>query len=614
MMKSIVVGLDAFDPGIFEDLYNQGKMPNLGRYVEVGSYARLQIANPPQSEVSWTSLATGLNPGSHGIFDFVHRNPATYALHVSMLPTTKKLMGVQFARAHNAPTLFDAAVQQGYPATSLWWPVTFPARFESPVRTLPGLGTPDILGRLGAGIFFSPITDLAGEAFKTNIELLDRIGEGRYRGLLPGPSRKKGTELQPATLRVELDLGEEYSARLKLDKKEFELTKGIWSPIVQLSFPIKFGLSVKAITRVILTEFHGEPGLYFLPLQIHPLYSPWPYASPRGFAKSNWKMFGPFLTLGWPQDTTGLEEGFLDDEQFLDLCEAIHQTRERIFLNQVQEFREGVLASIFDTLDRVQHMFLRDRPEVVVRWYEKLDTMLGRIEEHIKQGQDLQPDIFVLSDHGFAPFEYKVHLNRWLMDQGFLSTSTPNEQGRMQEIDWSQTRAYALGLNSIYLNQAEREAEGVVTANQTEEQRNAIREQLTNWKGPDGRNVAQRVYKREEVFEGPLCQFAPDLVVGFNRGYRASAQTGLGGWEEKSIEVNDDHWGADHCIDPDLVPGVLFSKSSLHGLSHPSYRDFPELVTGEALDLRDPPASEAPAFHDEDQKVLEERLKDLGYL
>ena len=613
-MKSIVIGLDAFDPNIFEDLYNQGKMPNLGRYVEINNYAHLQIANPAQSEVSWTSLATGLNPGSHGIFDFVHRNPATYALHVSMLPTTKKLTGVQFARAHNAPTLFDAAVQQGFSATSLWWPVTFPARFESPVRTLPGLGTPDILGRLGAGIFLSPITDLAGEAFKTNIEYLDRIGAGRFRGSLPGPSRKKGGEIQPARLQVELDLGDEDGARLWLDKQEFELTSGTWSPIIQLSFPIKLGLSIKAITRVILTEFRGSPGLYFLPLQIHPLHSPWPYGNPRGFAKSNWKAFGPFLTLGWPQDTTGLEEGFLDDEQFLDLCETIHQTRERILMHQVQEFREGILASIFDSLDRVQHMFLRDHPKIVARWYEKLDAMLGRVEAQIEARADRQPELFVLSDHGFAQFEYKVHLNRWLMDQSFLSASTPNAQGSMKEIDWPQTRAYALGLNSIYLNQAEREVEGVVNANQTDEQRNAIREKLANWKGPDGRNVAQRVYVREEVFEGPLSKYAPDLVVGFNRGYRASAETGLGGWEEKSIEVNNDHWGADHCIDPDLVPGVLFSNRSLHGLSNPSYHDFPELVIGEALDSQDPPASEAHTFHDEDEKVLEERLKDLGYL
>lgn len=613
-MKSIVVGFDAFDPSIFEDLYNQGKMPNLGRYVDNGSYARLQIANPAQSEVSWTSLATGLNPGGHGIFDFVHRNPSTYALHVSMLPTTKKLMGVQFMRAHNAPTLFDAAVQQGYPATSLWWPVTFPARFESPVRTLPGLGTPDILGRLGAGIYFSPITGLADEAFKTNIELLQDIGEGRYRGLLPGPSRKKGAELRPATLQMELDLGDKNHAHLKLDKQNMELTKGIWSPIFQLAFPIKFGLSVKAITRVILTEFRGSPGLYFLPLQIHPLYSPWPYASPRGFAKSIWKTLGPFLTLGWPQDTTGLEEGFLDDEQFLDLCEAIHQTRERIFLNQVQDFHEGILASVFDTLDRVQHMFWRDRPQVVARWYEKLDRMLGRIEAQVEQLRDSQPAIYVLSDHGFAPFEYKVHLNRWLMDQGFLNASTANARGGMKDIDWSQSRAYALGLNSIYLNQQGREAEGIVAANQVEEQRNLIREQLTTWKGPDGSNVAPRVYRREEVFEGPLSTYSPDLVVGFNRGYRASAQTGLGGWEEKSIEVNEDHWGADHCIDPQLVSGVLFSNRSLHGLSQPSYRDFPELVTGEALDAREPPTGEAHVFHDEEEQILEERLKDLGYL
>jgi predicted AlkP superfamily phosphohydrolase/phosphomutase len=154
-MKTIIVGLDAFDPEFFEGLYNQGKMPNLGRYVRNAGYSSFRVTNPPQSEVSWTSIATGLNPGGHGIFDFVHRNPKTYDIFVSLLPIKSSLLGKQFTYPHQAETIFEFAVKDGFPATSLWWPATFPARLGLPVCTIPGLGTPDIYGRLGTGTFYS---------------------------------------------------------------------------------------------------------------------------------------------------------------------------------------------------------------------------------------------------------------------------------------------------------------------------------------------------------------------------------------------------------------------------------------------------------------------------
>ena len=154
-MRTILVGFDAFDPVIFERLLNEGKALNLGKYVDRGGYSPFQVTNPPQSEVSWTSIATGMNPGGHGIFDFVHRNPATYGLYVSLLPTKSSLLGTQFIPPHSTETIFEAAVKDGYQATSLWWPATFPARLQSPVRTIPGLGAPDIFGQLGVGISYS---------------------------------------------------------------------------------------------------------------------------------------------------------------------------------------------------------------------------------------------------------------------------------------------------------------------------------------------------------------------------------------------------------------------------------------------------------------------------
>jgi predicted AlkP superfamily phosphohydrolase/phosphomutase len=613
-MKTIIVGFDAFDPKFYEGLAEQGRLPNLGKYMERGGYAYFEVANPPQSEVSWTSIATGLNPGKHGLFDFVHRNPDNYTLHVSLLPTERKMLGVHFVPPFEAQTLFDHAVGQGYPATCLWWPATFPARLASPVRTLPGLGAPDILGRLGVGTFCSPDATLLDEDFKSNVAQMEQNGKGCYRGELKGPLQKKGSQTQQASVEFQLELQDEDTAQLRIGKESLSLRRGQWSPILQISFKVKFGISVHAITRAILNDHPSGLGIYFLPLQIHPLHSPWPYATPKGFVKENWKAFGPFLTLGWPQDTTGLEEGFILDDQFLALCNSILSSREQLFLHQVSDFKEGVLAAVFDSLDRVQHMFWRDRPDIIDGWYEKLDALLGRIQELTGEGSGEETQILVLSDHGFAHFETKVHLNRWLIDRGYLVLKNHKDSGKLEDVDWSRSRAYAIGLTSIYLNQAGREGQGVVEETDRDVLLDQLKTDLLGWRGSDGREVVHGVWRGEEAYNGPMTVFGPDLVVGFNTGYRASAQTGLGGWEKDALEPNRDHWGADHCMDPALVPGVLFSNRSLRDLPNPSYRDIPELAVGVTLDLDENVPPKAPKFSDEDQQILEERLKDLGYL
>ena len=301
-MKTIIVGLDAFDPKKFEALAEQGKMPNLSKYMENKGYSRFSITNPAQSEVSWTSIATGLNPGSHGLFDFVHRNPKNYGIHVSLLPTKQSLMGLQFAQPHEAQTMFDYAVDKGYPATSLWWPATFPARMTSLVSSIPGLGTPDISGKLGVGILFTA-EDLGENApTKTQIEkLLPGSSANKFTGKLLGPPKKKGGKLEDTFLDITLDFQDANKAQFTIGKnKPINLTVGEWSPTFEISFKMGFMIQLKAVTRVILTQGKESPRLYFLPLQIHPMSSAWPYATPRNFVKKVWQEQGPFLTLGWP--------------------------------------------------------------------------------------------------------------------------------------------------------------------------------------------------------------------------------------------------------------------------------------------------------------------------
>jgi hypothetical protein len=521
--------------------------------------------------------------------------------------------GIRFVPPHGARTIFDHAVDQGYPATALWWPAMFPARLASPVRTLPGLGTPDLLGRWGVGTLFSPNGALASEERKTAVSTLEQRSKDRYTGQLRGPARKKGDRIQESAIELQLELTGDESARLTIGKQSFELTEGEWSPILTISFKMGMFVSVRALTRVILAQGRPDLKLYVLPLQLSPMHSPWPYATPRRFVKGTWQDCGPFLTVGWPQDTTALEEGCITDSQFLDLCNSIFEARQRTLMYHLQGFKEGILACVFDSLDRVQHMFWRDRPDIVEDWYVKLDALVGDVQKRLDTSGLGGSRMVIVSDHGFSEFNYKVHLNRWLLEHDYIVTKGDAGSGSLKDASWSQSKSYAVGLNSIYLNLAGREGQGCVPAIQREELTEQLRRELLAWRGPDGKSVVQQVWGQREVFTGPLAEYGPDIVVGFSPGYRASSQTGLGEWADTALEPNRDHWGADHCFDPQAVPGVLFCNQGLSDYPNPSYRDFPSLTVGTALDPSDsaPPPS---SFSDEDQDILEERLRSLGYL
>jgi predicted AlkP superfamily phosphohydrolase/phosphomutase len=615
-MRTLIIGLDAFDPDIFERLFNQGRMEGLRKYEKEGGYARFTVSNPSQSEVSWTSIATGLNPGEHGIFDFVHRDPKNYSLYVSLLPTKNGFAGRQFVPPFSAKTIFDQAIQKGYPSTSLWWPATFPAKLSSPVQTIPGLGTPDIHGKLGVGILFSTDQVLLGEKLKTTIELLQQRENGIYFGHLSGPSLKKIGGLQETSLELKLELLDDKRTQLSINEKVIQLEDGKWSPIIELTFKYGYFFKLKALTRVIISSRKPDIKLYFLPLQLHPFSSPWPYSTPRSFIKKTWHACGPFLTLGWPQDTVGLEEGCISDNQFLDLCDSIYESRRKVLWHHLQNFQEGLLSIVFDSLDRIQHMFWRQQPDVIERWYLMLDALVSQVGEYLDRPNAEPTKLIIVSDHGFTDFDYKVDLNRWLIEHGYMTSQEPVPSGDLNKVDWSKTQAYAIGLNSLYLNLTGREGQGIINTEQEGITTQKLRDDLLNWRGPNNRQVIKEVYINNEAINGSLANYGPDLLIGYSPGFRASSTTGLGEWGDSTIEINKDHWSGDHCIDPATVPGVIFSNQDMREFPNPSYLDIPELTLGEKM-LTNGSISSPPPFDgggDEDDEIIKERLKGLGYL
>lgn len=608
-MRSLILGFDSFDPVMFQRAHAAGNMINLGKLADAGNFSSLEVCSPPQTEVSWTSIATGVDPGSHGIFDFVHRDPETYTPYVSLLPTKQSLLGEKFLPPYTTKTFFQKAAEMGYPATALWWPALFPARPEIPVATIPGLGAPDIRGQLGVGTYFTTEPE---EKKKTKVTKLEPTGKNKFNALLEGPNVKSKDGTRSVTLPVTIDVLDDTSAYLTIGEQKIILEMGVWSQIIELKFAAGFLARVHAITKVILTELKGRVCLYVLPLQIHPLHSPWQYATPASMVKDAWKNAGPFLTLGWPQDTNALEDGCITDDQFLSLCNSIFESRQKIYLRMLRKFHEGVLAGIFDCLDRVQHMFLRDREDIVFDWYERLDVFVGQIQTEIDKLGLEKHRFLVLSDHGFRPFDQKVHLNRWLIKNGYMTLDKPVAKGGLGDVDWQHTKAYGIGLNSLYLNVAGREGKGIVEATDLDHTLDELKTKLLGWQAPDGRNVVSKIGLKHEVFHGPYNRLGPDLVVGYAPGFRASSETGLGKFTESTLEKNEDHWGADHCIDPAMVPGVLFANRDLSNMPGLSFRDIPFLAIGKHLDQSyvKPPSQMGL----KGQKDIEERLKGLGYL
>jgi predicted AlkP superfamily phosphohydrolase/phosphomutase len=199
----------------------------------------------------------------------------------------------------------------------------------------------------------------------------------------------------------------------------------------------------------------------------------------------------------------------------------------------------------------------------------------------VKAGSDT---LMVISDHGFAHFDRSVHLNTWLMQEGFLALDDPANVGddeAFQHVDWSRTQAYALGLNGVYLNLEGRERGGIVSAAEKQEVLDHIAKRLLAFRdSAGGQSVVGKVYFPETAFRGRNLKYSPDLFVGFHRRYRASWQTALGAVPKTTLEDNTQAWIGDHCMASDEVPGVLLSNRKVRA-AEPQLYDITATILNE---------------------------------
>ncbi len=581
-LRVLVVGIDGMDPVITQGLMAEGKLPNFKRLAETGTFKTIQTTNPAQSPVAWSTIATGANPGEHGLFDFIWRHEESYLPDLSLAvlePPEKriKLFGQELALGRSryrsergGIPVWSLTSEAKIPTVVVRWPVTFP---PEPVegKMLSGMGVPDIRGGQGTFSFYtSEKTDDA----RPQGGMVISVAEGKeIRSELFGPRGPRGSDL---TTPLEIDVDRETrSVSLRVNGSRFRLQEGSWSGWIRVKFPVDFFTQVKAMCRFYLKSVANPFELYVSPMNLDPRDPAFPISYENDYARRLQEAIGDFHTLGMPHDTWALNEGRMNEEMFLSQTDTIVAEERAMVLHELKRFESGLFMVVFETLDRVQHMFWRYRDPksplyneedgkkyegVIARTYEQMDSILGEILEFV----DERTVLIANSDHGFTNFRRTVHLNSWLRSQGYLTLKEGAEEGRalFREVDWSRTKAYAVGLGSLYVNLRGRESQGIVVPG--EEKERLEKELIENLERvvdqENGEKMVHKVYRREEIFSGSRFDQMSDLVVAFRPGYRASWQTALGATPRALVEDNLKKWSGDHIVEPSFVPGVFFSN------------------------------------------------------
>jgi predicted AlkP superfamily phosphohydrolase/phosphomutase len=585
--RVILVGLDGMDPKLTERWMAEGKLPHFRQLAEQGAFRRLGTTHPPLSPVAWSSFMTGVHPARHGIFDFLARDARSYLpfLSTSAIEGARRSLAIgkfqvpigkaRIRSYRKAPTFWQILGRHGVFSSVLRVPASFPAeKFHG--ACLAGMSVPDLRGTQGSFTFFTEATENAEHTGGLRVPLR-RDGQ-RLFGKIPGPSHPFRRDGAPLELPLEIALEGKDLARVTIASERFEVRRGAHSEWVPLVFSAGPGVKIRGIARFRFADSLSAFGLYMTPINIDPEHPSVPVSHPKVYAPYLAKLLGRFATLGLAEDTWALNERVLDEEGFLEQAYLIHEERERQLFDALEKTRRGIVVCVFDATDRVQHMFYRyndpdpraERPgdqerfsRVVEELYVRMDEMLGRILAHV----DERTVLFVLSDHGFASFRRGLNVNAWLRREGYLvlKDGASGDAEYLRDVDWSRTRAYAVGLAGLYCNVRGREVHGIVAPGaETEALKREIAEKLAALRDPEqDRVVVRDVVDVSKRYKGPYLDQSPDLIVGYADGYRVSWEAAVGKVAGDVVVDNPKSWSGDHCVDPELVPGVLFSNRKI---------------------------------------------------
>jgi predicted AlkP superfamily phosphohydrolase/phosphomutase len=584
--RLIILGFDGMDPALVRQWMDDGSLPNFRKLAAMGGFQSLPTSNPPQSPVAWSDFATGNGPDEHGIYDFLRRDPDTYLPdfsisrvippedYISLLGMELPLDDAEIINRRLGKPFWSEVEEQGGRSSVLRVPVTFP---PDPIhRMMAGMGVPDLLGTQGTYTIYSTRPAALSDSSDSRAVRMRPDSEGHIETLLEGPADPLTPDAPALSTPLLLDpAGEpgEEQVRLRLGDTDVQLSQGEWSDWITVDFKYFGPASVTGIVRAYVLSGYPTVKLYISPIHIDPREPVVPLSSPAGYAADLAERFGLYHTIGMPEETWSLNEGHLTDQAFLEVVSETLQEQETQFYDALDQHDSDVVVSVFVQTDRVSHMFYRgidplhplyeetdDQARDAIHWiYQEADRVLGETLQ--RMGSDDR--LIVLSDHGFAPFRRALNLNRWLVDEGLLVLKAGNQtsDAGFTTVDWSRTRAYALGLNSLYINRTGREAHGIVAEEEVAQIKQQIMRNLPRLQDPlTGLQVVRDVFDGQQLYPANANNDAPDLVIGYEPGFRASWQTTLGGVPVTLIDDNNKKWSGDHCITPEAVPGVLLTS------------------------------------------------------
>ncbi|HKO01953.1 MAG TPA: alkaline phosphatase family protein [Thermoanaerobaculia bacterium] len=651
--KVIVLGFDGVDARYTERWMNEGKLPNMARLRESGTFRPLRPTVPAQTPVSWSTFSTGIDPGRTGIFDFLRRDPKTYLPVFAAFDETKEPLGlgernpiaaagivlvvigivgllllrrsrvagiivivIAAAGAAGAfaatkkyiPTsrpgvinrrqgipFWEAAATAGKKTTVVHVPVTFPATDFHDGHLLSGLGVPDMSGRVGKPFYFTSELDFhrsgANEFSIDVVQLEDN--KGVIDTTIQGPPNKLFNDPPYISIPMKITVaGDRNSITIEESGQRVTLKAGEWSGWTEFVFPFNPLIKLKGISRFHLVSVQPEVKLYLSPINFDPRNLPpgFRISTPAKWAPELAKNQGLYKTLGWQIDTWAISEGFADEQMFWDDMNFTVTQSRKMFNSFLENGNDDLLVQCFEFPDRVGHVFWRfmdpQHPaydaslagkwgDALLKSYQLMDAIVG---DAMKAADKNHAALIVLSDHGFASFRKSVNYNTWLVMNGYMVLKTGVQvkdrnvemlfdQGQFWEnVDWSKTRAYAMGLGELYINLQGREAHGIVQPGaEYDALKKELQSRLVVMQDPEnGEHPVRRVIAREDVYRQFDPNMIPDLFITNNDGYRVSWQTSLGGIPKNLLDPNKQVWSGDHCsVDPEIVKGIFFYNRKL---------------------------------------------------
>ena len=588
--KVLVLGYDGMDPRLVAEYRAQGLMPAFDRVLAGGGQLiDLGTSIPPQSPVAWSTFITGMDPGGHGIFDFIHRDPSTLVPYLSTsdakgpdafwelgswrLPRG----GGEVKNLRHGVAFWQLLDTVQVDATVFKVPANFPP-VPTDARTLSGMGTPDIQGTYGQYTYVTddPLAerDLSGGALRAVY-----LEDGRCETVIEGPVNifREGAPAATVPLAITLDR-DSRTALVEVDGQRLLLKEGEWSDWLTLEFRLVPLLkSVRGVVRVFLMETQPYLRVYVTPVQIDPAAPEMPISTPEDYSRELAEALGPFYTMGLPVNTKALEEGIFTDEDYLSQSDLVFAERKLQLAHELVRFNardDGFLFFYFNYPDQDCHMWWRsidprsplhaacaqEHHERIPEIYQTLDGLLGGVLDTV----DEETLVMVMSDHGFAPYRRSFHVNAWLRENGYLALERgvhPGDVAYLEGIDWSRTRAYAVGINGLYLNLRGREQHGIVTPGA--EADTLLAELVTKLEATEdpavGTLAIKYAYRASDIYHGDHAGSGPDMVLGYHRGWRGSNESALGEVPAEIFVDNEQKWSGDHCQAADEVPGILLS-------------------------------------------------------